>query len=181
MILNAILDQIDSHTEEVKKTFGAISSMERGWRPDPSKWSIDQHLEHLIVLNESYFPQFDSVIRNEKNPVLTAKIPGLPFLFGSMIKSSVQPQNSRKMATFSIWQPSITPSNADLVQNFEQHHSRLKEKLQQLEKFWGRNVIISSLANKWIVYSLETSLEIILLHEQRHIQHSRKLVELMMR
>jgi hypothetical protein len=178
MNLNTILNQIDLQTQDVLKTFGAISSMERGWRPDPSKWSINQHFEHLIVLNESYYPEFDRIQRGERNPVFTSRLPGLPYLFGRMILSSARPQNPRKMKTFSVWQPSITPSDVDVVLEFEQHHSQLKEKLKELEGSLNRSVIISSPANKWIVYTLDVALEIILTHEQRHIQHAKKLLDL---
>lgn len=178
MTLNTILDQIDSHTEEVKKTFGAISSMERGWRPDPSKWSIDQHLDHLIVLNVSYYPEFDRVQRGERNPVFTSRFPGLPDLLGRMILSSVRPQNPRKMKTFTVWQPSISTSNKDVVLDFEKHHDQLKSRISQLEKHLGKGYFISSPANKWIVYPLDVALEIIMTHEQRHIQHAKQLLEL---
>jgi hypothetical protein len=178
MTLNTILDQIDSHTEEVKITFGAIGAMERGWRPDSSKWSIDQHLEHLIVLNESYYPEFERVHRDERNLFFTSRLLGVPNLFGRMILSSVRPQNPRKMKTFTVWQPSISKSNKDIVTEFEKHHDQLKSRISRLEKYLDKGNIISSPANKWIVYPLDVALEIILTHEKRHIQHSKKLLEL---
>lgn len=178
MTLNKILNLIDSHTQEVNKTFGAINSLERGWRPDPTKWSINQHLEHLIVLNESYYPEFDRVQRGEHNSVFTSRMPGLPSLFGRMILSSSRPQNPRKMKTFSVWQPSISQSDNDVVLEFEKHHDQLKSTILKLEGQLSKGSIISSPANKWIVYPLDVALDIILAHEQRHIQHAIKLLEL---
>jgi hypothetical protein len=177
MELHVVLAQIDSHSKEVYNTFNSLTAKERGWRPDPTMWSINQHLEHLIMLNESYFPEFQRVQRGERSPVFTLRIPVLPDLLGRMILSAVHPQNQRKMKTYSIWHPTITPSDVDIVLKFERHHSQLKEKLIELDGLLNRSVIISSPANKWIVYPLETAIEIMLLHEQRHIQHAKKLLE----
>lgn len=177
MDFQEVLGQIDTHTGEVNRLFGGVPVEQRGWRPAPDQWSIDQHLEHLIVLNESYYDEFKRIHRNVRNPVFLARLPFIPNLFGNMILSSVKPENKRKMRTMSVWEPSISISGKDMVAEFTQHHERLKIYVAGLEIFIGRNVIVSSPANKYIVYPLETTLELIVTHEKRHIQHAQRLLE----
>lgn len=177
MDLQDVLVHIDTHTDEVRRLFGGVSLQQRGWRPAPEQWSIDQHLEHLIVLNESYFDEFNRINRNVRNPVFLARLPVVPDLIGNMILSSVKPENKRKMRTMSVWEPSISISGRDMVAEFVHHHERLKIHVAGLEIFIGRNVIVSTPANKYIVYPLETALELIVTHEKRHIQHAQRLLE----
>ncbi len=178
MEIHEILQQLDLHANEVRDCFAALTPEKRGWKPSQDQWSIDQHLEHLIVLNESYYPEFARIQRNERNPVLLARLPFVYNRFGNMLLSSVKPENKRKMRTMSVWEPSTSLAGKDMVDEFVQHHERLKSHIVGLEIFIGRNVIVSSPANKYIVYPLETALELIVTHEKRHIQHARHLLEI---
>ena len=58
--------RLDELTHRFKKTFGELSESQIHRKPDAETWSIAQNLEHLILINESYFPVIDR-LRNKNH------------------------------------------------------------------------------------------------------------------
>ena len=51
-------DQIDEITDDFNRIFEPLTPSELNWKPNPGTWSIAQNIDHLIVINESYFQVF---------------------------------------------------------------------------------------------------------------------------
>ncbi len=49
-------EQIDQNTKLVQELFSKIPAQQLNVQPNIQTWSIAQNLEHLIVINESYYP-----------------------------------------------------------------------------------------------------------------------------
>lgn len=58
--MNVWTKQIDSITEEFVSTFGGLITEQLNRSPDSATWSIAQNIQHVILVNESYFPVLDS-------------------------------------------------------------------------------------------------------------------------
>ncbi|MBO2543828.1 DinB family protein [Salegentibacter sp. BDJ18] len=169
--------RLDELTHKFKKTFGELSESQIHKKPDAETWSIAQNLEHLILINESYFPVIDRLRnKNHKKP-FTAKLGFLVNFFGKVILKSVQPDTSKKTKTFSIWKPSENKASGDILKRFVEHQEKLKEKILDSEDLLEQNAVISSPANPKIVYKLDAAFKIILAHEERHLQQAKKLLE----
>jgi len=160
------------------KTFGNISEREIHWKPNANAWSIAQNLEHLILINESYFPMIDRLRNKGHKKPFTAKFGFLVNFFGKMILKSVQPETSKKTKTFSIWKPSENSNSEDILVRFTEHQQKLKQKINDSEDLLKQNAVISSPANPKIVYKLDTAFRIIIAHEERHFQQAKKLLEI---
>ncbi|PRX52565.1 DinB family protein [Salegentibacter salegens] len=170
--------RLDELTLKFKKTFGQLSEREIHWKPDADSWSIAQNLEHLILINESYFPLIDRVrTKNHKKPFI-ARFGFLVNFFGKVILKSVQPETTKKTKTFSIWKPSEDNTSKDILARFIEHQEKLKQKILGAEDLLKQNVVISSPANPKIVYKLDAAFKIILAHEERHFQQAKKLLEI---
>ena len=48
--------EIDKITLDAEMQFSELSSEQINWKPNSQTWSIAQNLEHLIVVNETYYP-----------------------------------------------------------------------------------------------------------------------------
>jgi hypothetical protein len=42
-------------SRQILTEFGSLSSEQLNWKPNPNTWSIAQNLDHLIVVNETYY------------------------------------------------------------------------------------------------------------------------------
>jgi hypothetical protein len=172
------INRLDELTLKFSREFGELSEREIHWKPDPETWSIAQNIEHLILINQSYFPMIDKLRnKNHKKP-FTANFSFLVNFFGRTILKSVQPSTSRKTKTFSIWKPAENSMSKNVVFRFMKHQEKLKQKIIQSEDLLKQNAIISSPANPKIVYKIDAAFKIILAHEERHFQQAKKLLKI---
>ncbi len=68
-------------------------------------------------------------------------------------------------------------NSEDILQQFEKHQSELKQQIAFCEKLIGKGAVISSPANKNIVYKLETAFDIIVSHEERHLEQAKEVLQ----
>lgn len=168
-------DKIDSITEAFANAFGMLSSEQLNRKPDSNTWSIAQNIDHIIVINESYYPIIQSVRNGSYKLPFIGRFGFLVNILGKMILNSVQPDRKRKMKTFSIWQPSQSEISSDILKKFQKHQEDLKKIISDCEDLLQAGTVISSPANKNIVYKLETAFDIIVSHEQRHFEQAKEI------
>ena len=83
------------------------------------------------------------------------------------------------MKTFPIWEPTTSNVNGDILKRFQDHQNELIQKIEGARELVEKRVVISSPANKNIVYKLETAFDIIVSHEQRHLEQAKEILQLM--
>ena len=165
-------DQIDKITSDFKQSFGTLPITELNWKPNPTTWSIGQNLDHLIVINGTY----DSVIKTVREgtyrlPFL-AKFDFMVSFLGRTVLKAVQPDRKKRMKTFPIWEPAKSDIKEDIWERFEKNQNELKILIQSCSDLLDNGTIISSPANRNIVYRLDTAFDIIVTHEKRHFEQS---------
>jgi uncharacterized damage-inducible protein DinB len=165
--------QLDQLTAEVKEAFGNLSAEELNWKPDAQRWSIAQNLDHLMVINSSYFPVIQSIRQGTYKRPLLGRIGFVVNLLGKALLAAVQPGGGKKSKTFPIWEPSASQLPADILNTFTQHQQALKQVILDSRDLLDSGTVISSPANRHIVYKLETAFDIIVAHERRHLEQAR--------
>lgn len=168
-------NSIDQLSELVEEEFKQLSEEDLNKKSNPSAWSIAQCIEHLIITSKSYFPTFDTLIDtgNIQVPFLV-KTPFLADLVGHLILKSVEPGRKKKINALNLWVPSSNPLPVSIVNDFILEQQKLVIYLELLIPFVKRKIIISSPANKNIAYSLKTAINIILTHQERHINQAKE-------
>lgn len=166
--------KIDEITNAFKKEFSTLSVKRLNWKPNAQTWSVAQNLDHLIVINESYYPILKQVRDNTHKLPWIAKLDFLVHFIGKTVLKAVHPDRRKKVKTFSIWEPSATELGADIMDKFEKHQLELKKLIAESMDLVKKGVIISSPANRNIVYKLETAFDIIVTHEQRHFEQAKE-------
>lgn len=151
-------DKIDIITNKFLQEFETLNSEKLNLKPDSNTWSIAQNIDHLIVINESYYPVIWSIRKGEFNLPLLGKFGLAVNIFGKFILKSVQPDRKRKMKTFPIWEPSKEEFAEDILVRFQKHQSELKELIGNCKDLLGSGTVISSPINKNIVYKLKLHL-----------------------
>ncbi|MCU0446771.1 MAG: DinB family protein [Microscillaceae bacterium] len=162
------LTRIDQTTDDFLNKFGSLSSDELNWKASADTWSIAQNIEHLIVINESYYPTFEQLRKGTYQLPWMARWKFLVNFLGDTVLKAVQADRKKKIKTFEIWKPSQSNINDDILPRFQKHQAELKEWIKNSADLIKKGTVISSPANRNIVYKLETAFEIIVTHEQRH-------------
>lgn len=65
-----------------------------------------------------------------------------------------------------------------VLYRFEQQQILFRHLMENCRELLDQGIVISSPANKNIVYKLETAFDIIILHERRHFEQARKLLQI---
>ena len=168
------INEIDRLTSDFKTTFSELSTEELNWKENELKWCIAQNIEHLICINESYYPVIESIRKEEYKRPLLGKIGFVVNLFGRMILKSVQADRKKKMKTFPIWEPRKSNIADDILTRFEVHQDELKQMIINSQDLLKKDIVISSPANVNIVYKLNVAWDIIIAHEQRHLLQAKE-------
>ncbi len=170
-------ERIDLLSFKFKTAFGSLSEDEINLKPSPAVWSIAQITDHLIKINSSYFLVFDEIAAGTYKKPFMGKFPFLVRFFGKMILESVSPDRRKKIKTFPVWEPSRSNITGVLT-GFLDSQEILKSKIEQCRTFMDNQTVISSPANRIIVYNLDTAVEIILAHEERHFLQAKELLDI---
>jgi len=165
-------DQVDKITKDFKQSFGTLTIAELNWKPNQNTWSIGQNLDHLIAINGTYHPIIESVRAETYRLPFLAKFEFMVSFLGRTVLKAVQPDRKKRMKTFPVWEPTKSDIKEDIWEIFEQSQSDLKSLIKSSSDLLDNGTIISSPANRNIVYKLETAFDIIVSHEQRHFEQS---------
>jgi hypothetical protein len=147
---------------------GELNTMQLYQKPNPDKWSIAQHLQHIMLVNGSYFPVFQAI---KDGTYSSSKLAAMPFLAKLIGRILLKEMNSSKPTVIQspiLWQPD-SEYNPDILSQFISHQIELIDWIAQICTY--QDSIISSPANKLIIYSVYDAIQIILAHEKRHLQH----------
>jgi hypothetical protein len=165
---------IDTITNIIESEFGDMTKEQLNQKPNPQAWSIAQILEHLIIINSTYFPIIHALNNGTYTIPFIGKLTFIPTLLGKALLKSMKGNRRQKTKTFPIWEPSHSEIEADIIQRFRQHQEELKHMIVQCEHHIKAHAIISSPANKYLVYPLSMAIHIIIAHEYRHIEQARE-------
>lgn len=172
---STIIDEIDSITNSFKDQFSNLDIVNLNWKPSPTKWGITQNIEHLIIINTSYFPLIKSLREGNLKLPIISKFKFIINIFSNLILNSFNDNRKNKRKTFKIWEPSEQKNATGIIEKFVLHQAKLKEIILDSQDLISKGAIIHSPANKNIVYKLETAFDIIVAQEKRHYEQANEL------
>jgi len=172
-------NRIDKVSNAFLREFRQLTPRQLNWKPNEQTWSIAQNIDHLITINETYYPVLQSAKEGKQTLPFTSKIGFIVNYFGNSILKSVSADRKRKMTTFPIWEPSVSEIPEHILASFSTHQEDLKRVIAESEELLHKGTVITSPANKNIVYKLDTAFEIIVTHEERHFEQAREVKDAM--
>ncbi|MDW7694512.1 DinB family protein [Flammeovirgaceae bacterium SG7u.111] len=171
--------QLDNTTQEFQQSFSALSGEELNWKPSPDTWSIAQNIDHLIVINQSYFSALSELRAGRYKLPFIAKFGFLVSYLGKFILNASKPDRKKKIKTFAIWEPANSQLPTDVLARFAAHQELLKREIEASAGLVAKGAVLCSPANQNIVYKLEAAFDIIVAHEQRHLAQAKEVLGLM--
>lgn len=164
--------ELNAITAQFKTAFGQLPAENLNRKPNAQTWSIAEIIGHLIRTNESYYPVVKAIRNGKQNLPFVANFRFLTNMLGNMILKGVSADRKKKVPTFSVWEPQQTDLGSDMVDRFEKHQKQLISFIKSTEDLLKKETIISSPANKMIVYKLESAFDILVEHEKRHFNQA---------
>jgi hypothetical protein len=170
---------LDDISRQTLIEFRSLTSEQLNWKPNLNTWSIAQNLDHLIVVNETYYPVLASLKSGTYRTPFIAKIGFIVSFLGKTVLNAVQPDRKKKMKTFPIWEPTTSNVIGDILNKFQNHQNELIQKIEGAKELVEKGIVISSPVNKNIVYKWEIAFDIIVSHEQRHLEQAKEILQIM--
>jgi uncharacterized damage-inducible protein DinB len=176
--LTQLAAELEQITRGTREAFGRLPQDRLNWKPGPDRWSIAQCLDHLIVINRLYFPLLASM--KSGSPTATFWERHSPFsgLLGRLLIRTLSPEYARKLKTNRKAQPSTSEIDDRIVDRFTRHQSELIEHVREIpQSVDRRSTIVTSPLLRWVTYSLDDCLTILVVHEKRHFQQAMRVMQ----
>src|SRR5690606_19305856 len=175
--ISEIITELNEITRVARAHFDGLTREELNWKPNANSWSVAQCLDHLIRLNSLYFPLFSSLGTGPVKQTFVERYSPFSGMMGRLMIGAMSPENQKKTKT----RPKAEPSASDLdgiLESFVRHQAELIGLLGQIPESVNleRTIVTSPLAG-WVTYSLDDCLTILVLHEKRHLQQARRVLE----
>lgn len=174
--LSHLTAEVSQITAEAEQRLGKLTPAQLNWKPSPAGWSVAQCLEHLIKINESFFPVMRQIAQGTYAPPWNARLPLLPGLFGSLILKAVQPTAPRKFKASPRFEPAASDLPADIVGRFAAHQRELDGLMAQSNRVDLASVVVASPVAPLATYSLQDAYRILVAHERRHLLQAERVL-----
>jgi hypothetical protein len=172
--LPALMAEASAIAADAARTFGGLNRDELNWATQAGQWSVAQCFEHLIKINELYFPQLQSIEEGKYAPSWRDRVPWLGRLFGSMILGAVQPGARRKFKAAKHVEPSTSAIDGDIIARFTAHQ---REVVQHMTLTGSRDLsatVVTSAVAPVAFYSALDAFKILVAHERRHMAQAER-------
>ena len=166
---------IDAITEKFRD-FQALSEAEFNYKTIKERWSVAQNIGHLILLNNSYFEQFEE-IQNGRHELYTDE--GLEELAASSLLS-LQPytstDRSKRADTWDIWQPKASYLKSALLQEFISSQQIFKHHIIAFEKIPTDQTFVKYPGHSNLIFKLDDCINFLIDHEKRHWNQASEII-----
>jgi hypothetical protein len=175
--MHKIISELEEIAEKARNAFGHLSPKQINWKPSAESWSVGQCFEHLIKINSAYFPEFESIIKGDKEQKFWEHYSPFSGLFGNLLFKALSPEAKRKLKAPKVARPAASNISPAVIADFVKHQAELIDKIRHTEKLDTRKIIITSPFIKAITYSLFDAYRIIVTHEKRHFEQAQRVVQ----
>jgi len=168
---------LEAVATDTQATLGRLDARQLNWRPDATRWSVAQCLEHLLTANRLMVQSAQQALDGVPPPTIWQRTPLLPGMFGRMLIRSQAPQATRKFTASPLATPASSDIAADIVERFIAQDHQLVSWLQRLDEPRAGRVIMISPFVRFITYSLLDGARLILAHDHRHLQQAGRVMQ----
>lgn len=166
----------ESFVNEIKKLY-SLSDDQINWKPDSDVWSVAECIEHLAVTNKLYFNEMEKQIAEKQiNCIDSDKIVKHKF-FGKLIIKAVNPLNLNKTKAFDVFKPARSFYDKNVIDKLINIQKDLINLVSASLNLDYNKYVMSSPASKFIKENFSDVLEIIRLHNRRHLMQIDNLVK----
>lgn len=174
--INSIVSELTKTADDAAETFGALTAEQLNWKPAEKSWSIAQCLEHLILTNEQFYPEFDKLAAGTRKNSFWQNYSPLTGFFGRfLIRAVTEDSKKSKAPSKSVVPPSDLP--ADIVSKFEANISEVCGKVTACADADRRRVIVSSPFLALITYTMDDAYTVLVEHTKRHVRQAKRVMQ----
>jgi hypothetical protein len=157
--------------------FGALDAQQLNWRPDATRWSVAQCIEHLVRANRLMLRAAEDALDAARPRTLWQRVPVLPGFFGRALIRSQAPSSTRKYTASTKAQPASSDIPADIIPRFVEQHRHAGEWVQRLDERVAARTIMASPFIGVVTYSVLDGCRLVVAHDWRHVEQASRVMQ----
>ncbi len=161
---------------DAQATFGGLDVQQLNWRPDPTRWSVAQCFEHLVMSNRMMLEAATDALEHP-SATLRQRMPVAPGFFGRMLIRSQSPTAPRRFRTSPKAEPASSTISLDIIPRFVAQHDELGTWMAGLDEGEVSRAIMISPFLRIITYSVLDSCRLLAAHDRRHFEQARRVTQ----
>lgn len=174
--ITSVIFELKKTADDASETFGALTVDQLNWKPGEKSWSIAQCLDHLILTNEQFYPEFDKLVAGtRKNTFWQNNSPFTGFFGRFLIKAVTEDSKKAKAPSKSIVPPSELP--ADIVSKFELNISEVCDRISACAAADRQKVVVGSPFLSLMTYRLDDAYTVLVEHTKRHVRQAKRVMQ----
>lgn len=171
--IKSIISQMNDASADAVDAFGVLTADQLNWKPSEKGWSVAQCLEHIILTNREFYPEFEKLASgNRKNSVWENLSPLTGWSGRFLIKSVSEDSKKIKAPTARIVPPSDVAG--DIVQQFVQHIAEVNQKVEACSRADREKTVVTSPFLFIFTYKLDDAYTVMVEHIRRHIRQAKR-------
>lgn len=171
------LDEIRAALEKValdaQATFGGLGVRELNWRPDETRWSVGQCLQHLLTSNHLVLAAARGALTHPSAGVWQ-RVPLFPGLMGRALIRSQAPGSTGKYKAPAKARPAASDIPSEIVDRFVAQHREILAWLETVDARDAARVIMTSPFIRFVAYSVLDGCRLLVAHDHRHMEQARR-------
>jgi hypothetical protein len=170
--ISELSERAKSFDQRAEGEFRNLSLAQFNWRPDKDTWSVAQQLHHMVLANRPYA----DIIENLSRSAGPAKGTYSPGFLAKMLFKAVGPGDKIPAPVHKSMVPSDKPLDQSILDEFLSIQARYHAAVATLD---GKdlNARFSSPFAKLIKLKLGDAIQILALHNERHLGKAFALLE----
>lgn len=171
-----ITSQMSEAVTDVVTSFGRLSAEQLNWKPSEKGWSIAQCLEHIILTNHEFDPEFEKLASGtRKNSFWENYSPFTGWGGRFLIKAVMEDSKKAKAPSNRIVPPSQVPE--DIVQQFVGHIAEVNKQVESVAHIDREKTVVTSPFLAVFTYKLDDAFTVLVEHTKRHIRQAKRVME----
>ena len=173
--ITQITSELTQVAEDTRATFGGLTSEQLNWKPAENSWSVGQCLEHIVITNEKFYPDFEKLASGARRNSLIESWSPLTGFFGRFLINAVSEDSKKsKVPSNTVAPPSGVDAN--IVDRFVSHIEDVNRKLEACAGADRQKTVLTSPFFFLATYSLDDAYTALVEHTKRHIRQAKRVV-----
>ena len=173
--INYVTSEMQKIADEAAEAFGALTADQLNWKPGEKSWSVGQCLDHLILTNEQFYPEFDKLASGTRENSFWENWSPLTGFFGRfLVKAVTEDSKKAKAPSKRIVPPSDI--QADIVERFERNVAEINKKVKACAAADREKTIVTSPFLAVMTYKLDDAYSVLVEHTKRHIRQAKRVM-----
>ncbi|MGB7069358.1 MAG: DinB family protein [Pyrinomonadaceae bacterium] len=174
--IQKIISDLNAVANGVRNSFGSFSAEQMNWKPLEKSWSVGQCLDHIILTNEQFYPEFAKLATGSRQNSFWETWSPFSGWAGRFLINAVSIDSKKaKAPSKDIVPPSeIEP---DIVERFAEHINELNLKVEACAAADRQRTIVTSPFLAVFTYRLDDAYTVLVKHTKRHVRQAKRVTE----